>query len=204
MREDDELISVQKTTGENEIIIGATNGRMVRFNENEARIMGRTASGVRGIDLENAQVVGGEVINENEQVLIVTEKGYGKKTPIDEYRLTHRGSKGVKALNVTEKNGNLVTLRAVLGNEDLIMITDVGIIIRISLEQVSTLRRATQGVRLINLKDEHKVATVTVLEKSEETEEDENGENIVTNENTSDEITETKEVENQEKDTDEE
>ena len=167
LKEDDELISVQKTTGENEIIIGATNGRMVRFGENEVRIMGRTASGVRGIDLGDASVVGGEVITENEQVLIVTEKGYGKKTPIDEYRLTHRGSKGVKALNVTDKNGSLVTLKAVSGMEDLIMITDAGIIIRISLEQVSTLRRATQGVRLINLKDEHKVATVTVLEKEE-------------------------------------
>ncbi len=168
LREDDELISVQKTTGENEIIIGATNGRMVRFNESEVRIMGRTASGVRGIDLGEDKVVGGEVITSDKQVLIVTEKGYGKKTPIDEYRLTHRGSKGVKGLNVTEKNGNLVTLKAVDGNEDLVMITDAGIVIRISLEQVSTLRRATQGVRLINLKDEHHVATVTVLANSED------------------------------------
>ncbi len=168
LRDDDELISVQKTTGDNEIIIGATNGRMVRFTETEIRIMGRTASGVRGIDLGEDFVVGGEVITPDKQVLIVTEKGYGKKTPIDEYRLTHRGSKGVKALNVTEKNGNLVTLKAVQGDEDVIMITDAGIVIRISLEQVSTLRRATQGVRLINLKEEHKVATVAVLEKTEE------------------------------------
>ncbi len=168
LREDDELIAVQKTTGDNEIIIGATNGRMVRFLESEIRIMGRTASGVRGIDLGENQVVGGEVITPDHQVLIVTEKGYGKKTPVDEYRLTHRGSKGVKGLNVTDKNGSLVTLKAVRGDEDLIMITDSGIIIRISLEQVSTLRRATQGVRLINLKEEHKVATVTVLEKSED------------------------------------
>ena len=90
LKDDDELIAVRKTTGENEIIIGASNGRMVRFVENEVRIMGRTASGVRGIDLGDAKVVGGEVIVDNEQVLIVTEKGYGKKTPIDEYRLTHR------------------------------------------------------------------------------------------------------------------
>ncbi len=184
LKEDDELISVQKTTGENEIIIGSSNGRMVRFIENEVRIMGRTASGVRGIDLGDSIVVGGEVINSNQEVLIVTENGYGKKTPIEEYRLTHRGSKGVKALNVTDKNGSLVTLNAVLGNEDLIMITDAGIIIRISLEQVSTLRRATQGVRLINLKDNHKVATVVVLDKEEE---EENSENITSEANQSEE-----------------
>lgn len=192
LREDDELIAVQKTTGENEIIIGATNGRMVRFIENEVRIMGRTASGVRGIDLGDSKVVGGEVITPDHQVLIVTEKGYGKKTPIDEYRLTHRGSKGVKALNVTEKNGNLVTLKSVIGDEDLIMITDAGIIIRISLEQVSTLRRATQGVRLINLKEEHHVATVTVLEKSEE----ENPDNEVVE---TDNVSEEPAIENEEK-----
>ncbi len=192
LREDDELIAVQKTTGENEIIIGATNGRMVRFIENEVRIMGRTASGVRGIDLGDSKVVGGEVITPDHQVLIVTEKGYGKKTPIDEYRLTHRGSKGVKALNVTEKNGNLVTLKSVVGDEDLIMITDAGIIIRISLEQVSTLRRATQGVRLINLKEEHHVATVTVLEKSEE----ENPDNEVVE---TDNVSEEPAIENEEK-----
>ena len=168
LREDDELISVKKTSGENEIIIGASNGRMVRFVENEVRVMGRTASGVRGIDLDNAIVVGGDVICEGQKVLVVTEKGYGKMTPIEEYRLTRRGSKGVKALNVTDKNGNLVTLCAVNGQEDVIMITNHGMIIRISLDQVSTLKRATQGVRLINLKDNHSLATVVVLEPEED------------------------------------
>ena len=168
LREDDELISVKKTTGENEIIIGASNGRMVRFVENEVRVMGRTASGVRGIDLDNAIVVGGDVICEGQKVLVVTEKGYGKMTPIEEYRLTRRGSKGVKALNVTDKNGNLVTLCAVNGQEDVIMITNHGMIIRISLDQVSILKRATQGVRLINLKDNHSLATVVVLEPEED------------------------------------
>lgn len=171
LKEDDELISVRKTTGENEIIIGASNGRMVRFVEKEVRIMGRTAAGVRGIDLNGAKVVGGEVITNNEQVLIVTEKGYGKKTPIDEYRLTHRGSKGVKALNVTEKNGMLVSLKAVTGEEDLVIITDSGIIMRMSMEQISTLGRATQGVRLIKLKDDQKVATVSTIIKGEDEEE---------------------------------
>jgi len=167
LKEEDELIAVRKTTGENEIIIGATNGRMVRFKESDVRIMGRTATGVRGIDLDGAIVVGGEVIESDKLVFIVTEKGYGKKTPIDEYRLTRRGSKGVKALNVTERNGSLVSVSAVNGDEDAMMITDAGIIIRISLEQVSTLRRATQGVRVINLKDNHTVATVAIIEKDE-------------------------------------
>ena len=167
LKDDDELISVRKTTGKNEIIIGASNGRMVRFIEDEIRVMGRTASGVKGIELSGAKVVGGEVINNDEQVLIVTEKGYGKKTPIQDYRLTHRGSKGVKALNVTEKNGMLVSLKAVTGNEDLVIITDSGIIMRMSMNQISTLGRATQGVRLIKLKDDQKVATVATLIKED-------------------------------------
>ena len=173
LKEDDELIYVRKTTGENEIIIGATNGRMVRFKETDVRIMGRTASGVRGIELDGAKVIGSEVIDSDKLVFIVTEKGYGKKTPIDEYRLTRRGSKGVKALNITERNGNLVSVSSVVGDEDAMMITDAGIIIRISLNQVSTLRRATQGVRVINLKDNQTVATVAIIEK-DEIEEDEN------------------------------
>ena len=168
LKEDDELISVRKTTGENEVIIGASNGRMVRFVENEIRVMGRTASGVKGIELGNSKVVGGEIITSDEQVLIVTEKGYGKKTPIDEYRLTHRGSKGVKALNVTEKNGMLVSLKAVTGEEDLVIITDSGIVMRMAMDQISTLGRATQGVRLIKLKDDQKVATVSTIIKEDE------------------------------------
>jgi len=171
LKDGDELISVRKTTGENEIIIGASNGRMVRFMEDEIRVMGRTAAGVKGIELSGAKVVGGEVINDDEQVLIVTEKGYGKKTPIQDYRLTHRGSKGVKALNVTEKNGMLVSLKAVSGDEDLVIITDSGIIMRMSMNQISTLGRATQGVRLIKLKDDQKVATVATLIKEDEEEE---------------------------------
>ena len=170
LKENDELIAVRKTTGDNEIIIGASNGRMVRFVENEIRVMGRSASGVRGIDLDGAKVVGSEIITSDEQVLVVTENGYGKKTPIDEYRLTHRGSKGVKALNVTDKNGMMVTLKAVTGNEDLVIITDNGIIMRMSMDQISTLSRATQGVRLIKLKDEQKVATVSTIIKEEDDE----------------------------------
>ena len=165
LKDNDELISVRKTTGENEILIGASNGRMVRFNENEIRVMGRSSSGVKGISFENSYVVGAEVVNKDEDVLIVTEKGYGKKTNVDQYRLTHRGSKGVKALNVTEKNGNLVSLKTVKGDEDLLIITNSGIIIRIDTQQISTLNRNTQGIRLINLKDNQKVSTVALVEK---------------------------------------
>lgn len=168
LKEDDELISVRKTTGMNEIVIGGSNGRMVRFDENEIRSMGRTTSGVRGIDLDGACVVGAEVVDKNTQVLIVTVNGYGKKTPIDEYRLTHRGSKGVKALNITEKNGNMVALKSVTGEEDLMIITDTGIVMRMPMSQISTLKRATQGVRLINLKDNQRVATVAIIQHEDE------------------------------------
>lgn len=176
LHDDDELVAVRKTKGNNEIVIGASNGRMVRFNENEVRSMGRGTSGVKGIDLDGAYVVGAEIIYDNAEILIVTEKGYGKRTNIDEYRLTHRGSKGVKALNVTEKNGAMIALKTVSGDEDLIIITDSGVLMRMSLEQVSTLKRATQGVRLINLKDNQKVATVALVEKAEKTTEEEQNE----------------------------
>ena len=169
LKEDDELIYVGVTTGNNEIAIGANNGRMVRFNEDEVRVMGRSASGVKGIELEDSKVIGAEVIKPNQLILIVTENGYGKKSEIEEYRLTHRGSKGVKALNITDKNGMMVALKCVNPDDDydLMIMTDSGIIIKLPLEQVSTLKRATQGVRLINLKDDQKVSTVAVVEKEE-------------------------------------
>ena len=173
LKEDDELISVRSTCGKNEIVIGASNGRLVRFKEDEVRSMGRSSSGVKGIELDGAHVVGAEVVDPGHMVLIVTENGYGKQTVIDEYRLTHRGSKGVKALNVTEKNGQMASLKCLNPEveQDLMIITDSGIIIKLPLDQVSTLKRATQGVRLINLKDEQKVATVALVVKEEESEE---------------------------------
>lgn len=169
LRENDELISVKKTCGKNEIVIGANNGRMVRFDENELRSMGRSSSGVKGIDLDGSFVVGAEVIEEGHLVLIVTENGYGKQTVIDEYRKTHRGSKGVKALNVTDKNGTMVSLKCLSPESklDLMIMTNSGILIKLPLEQVSTLKRATQGVRLINLKGDQKVATVALVEKEQ-------------------------------------
>lgn len=176
LKENDELISVKKTCGKNEIVIGASNGRMVRFDENEVRSMGRSSSGVKGIDLDGAIVVGAEVVEPGHMVLIVTENGYGKQTLIDEYRLTHRGSKGVKALNITEKNGTMVSLKTLMPNAplDLMIMTDNGIIIKLPLEQVSTLKRATQGVRLMNLKEGQKVTTVALVEKDVEGENFEN------------------------------
>ena len=168
LKENDELISVKKTTGENEIVIASSNGRMIRFNENEIRIMGRTATGVKGIELEDNNIcVGCEIANPGQEILVVTSNGYGKRTNIDEYRMTHRGSKGVRALNLTEKNGNIVSFKLVNGDEDLMIITDSGIIIRLAVDQVSTTGRVAQGVRLINLKDNQKVSTVTLLEKEE-------------------------------------
>jgi DNA gyrase subunit A len=176
LKEDDELIYVGVTTGNDEIAIGANNGRMVRFNEDEVRVMGRSASGVKGIELEDSKVIGAEVIKPNQLILIVTENGYGKKSEIEEYRLTHRGSKGVKALNITDKNGMMVALKCVNPDDDydLMIMTDSGIIIKLPLEQVSTLKRATQGVRLINLKEDQKVSTVAVVEKEETEESTEN------------------------------
>ena len=172
LKEDDELIAVRKTDGTKEVIIGASNGKLVRFNETEVRVMGRGSSGVKGIEISNDEtVIGAEVVEPNAEVLIVTEKGYGKKTPIEEYRLTHRGSKGVKTLNITDKNGRLVSLRTVYEDEDLIIITDSGMTIRISISQISTLSRNTQGVRLISLKDEQKVSTTAIIAKEEMDEE---------------------------------
>ena len=169
LKDDDALISAKKTNGSNQIIIAGSNGRMIRFDENEIRVMGRTASGVRGIDLGDGKAVDCEIANTDDQVLVVTENGYGKKTSINEYRMTHRGSKGVKGLNVTEKNGNIVACKTLNDeNKDLMVITDNGIIIRLPLDQVSSTGRVAQGVRLINLKDNQKVSTVAIVDKVEE------------------------------------
>ncbi len=171
LKEDDELINVNLTDGTNEIIIAANNGRMVRFNEKEVRLMGRTASGVKGIELDNSYVIGAEVADSSKLILVITEKGYGKKTETDEYRLTHRGGKGVKALNITDKNGLIVAFKSVIGDEDIIITTNSGIVIRLDVNKISTLKRNTQGVRLISLKDNQIVTNVTVTEKEEPEEE---------------------------------
>jgi DNA gyrase subunit A len=176
LREDDELISVKKTNGKNEILIASSNGRMIRFDENEIRIMGRTASGVKGIELDDGICVGCEIAEENQKILVVTEKGYGKQTGLEEYRMTHRGSKGVKALNITEKNGNIVAFKTTFGEDDLMIITNSGIIIRLPMEQISTTGRVAQGVRLINLKDDQLVSAVALINKEEINEEEQTDE----------------------------
>ncbi len=168
LKDNDELIVVKKTSGKDEVIIASNAGRMVRFNETDVRVMGRGASGVKGIDLIETKVIGAEIVNNSELILVVTEKGYGKKTDVNEYRLTHRGSKGVKALNITDKNGLIVAFKSVVGDEDIIITTDEGTVIRLDVNNVSTLRRNTQGVRLMHLKDKQIVTSVTVLAKQDD------------------------------------
>lgn len=168
LKEDDELIAVKKTTGKDEILIASSIGRLVRFEENEIRVMGRTASGVKGIEMDSGKVIGCEIALDNQEILVLTENGYGKKTSKEEYRITKRGSKGVKALNITEKNGNIVAIKTVLGDEDLILITNSGMIIRLSVDQISTTGRVAQGVRLINLKEEQKVSSAAIVMKEQE------------------------------------
>lgn len=174
LKENDELLTVKQTDGNNEVLIAASNGRMIRFDEKEIRIMGRTASGVRGIELGNGECVGLEVANPEEEVLIITEKGYGKRTVLEEYRMTHRGGKGVKALNITEKNGNIVSFKLIKGTEDIIIITNCGTIIRLKTNQISSIGRVSQGVRLINLKDNQHVSSATVIEEDSEAETENN------------------------------
>ena len=174
LKEDDELISAKITEGNSEILIASSIGRLIRFNEDEIRIMGRTASGVKGINLCGGKAVGMELSTGEGEVLVVTEKGYGKKTDKEQYRMTHRGSKGVKALNVTEKNGNIVSFKFVHKDDDmdLMIVTDSGIIIRLPLSQISSTGRVAQGVRLINLKDNQKVSTIAIVEKTPENQEE--------------------------------
>ena len=168
LRDDDELIDVKVSNGTNLILLASTSGRMVKFNEENLRTMGRTASGVRGINLDGASCVGMEVVTNKDKLLIVTENGYGKQTLVEEFRETSRGSKGVKALNITEKNGKIVSFKLVYENSDVIIITVTGMIIRLPISQVSTLGRVTQGVRLINLKQGQSVSSISIVDHLDE------------------------------------
>ena len=170
LKDNDELISVRKTTGQDQIFMCSSNGRMARFDEEEIRIMGRTASGVRGINLIDDICVGTEVSETGKMLLVVTENGYGKKTTMDEYRETKRGSKGVKTLNITEKNGRIVGFKSTDNEKDLMIITENGIIIRMSVDAISQMGRVTKGVRLINLKENNRVASISILDKEEKEE----------------------------------
>ena len=168
LRENDKLIDVKKTTGNDLVLLGSDSGRMVKFNEDEIRVMGRTASGVRGISLDGSKCICSEIVKEDDTILLVTEKGYGKQTKVSEYRQTRRGSKGVKAMNITEKNGNLVSVKIVYEGKELVIMTNSGMTMRMPLEQISLLGRVTQGLRLINLKDNQKVSTISLVGKEEE------------------------------------
>jgi len=175
LKEDDELLSVRLTDGTREIILGATNGKAIRFIETDVRPMGRTATGVIGMHLDDPEdeVVGVAVIEHpDQQILVITEKGFGKRTIVDEYRRQIRGGKGVKTVNITDKNGKLSTLRAATDEDDLIVVTDKGIVIRTHVAQISETKRATQGVRIIRLRADQKVSTIALVphQEDEETE----------------------------------
>lgn len=175
LRDEDELMAVRLTNGEKQIIIGTKKGMLIRFDETDVREMGRTAAGVKGITLsEDDIVVGMEILEPDANVLIVTEKGYGKLTPEKEYRVQSRGGKGLKTCKITDNNGPLVAVKATNAEaeEDLMIITGSGVIIRMAVSDISTTGRVTQGVRLIRLGDDEHVATVALVEQSQEDDEE--------------------------------
>lgn len=168
INEGDRLLNAALTNGQNDIIIAKSEGKAVRFNESDVRPMGRTASGVRGVTLESAEdrVIGMVCLSrENANLLVVSEKGYGKRSLIEDYRVTKRGGKGVKTINVTEKTGKLVAIKSVIDNDDLMIINKSGISIRISVAELRVMGRATQGVRLIKLNEEDEISSVEKIQK---------------------------------------
>ncbi|WP_210137627.1 DNA gyrase subunit A [Staphylococcus sp. GDH8C109P] len=169
-KEDDELIAVRLTDGEDDVLIGTAHGSLIRFNETALRPLGRTAAGVKGITLrEGDSVVGLDVTKAetDDEILVVTENGYGKRTPVSEYRLSNRGGKGIKTATITERNGQVVCITSVEGKEDLMIVTNAGVIIRIGVEDISQNGRAAQGVRLIKLNDDQFVSTVAKVDEEE-------------------------------------
>jgi len=192
INEGDQLLEACLTDGSSEIVMALKSGRAIRFNESTVRPMGRTATGVRGISLAgpNDEVVGMISVNNYETtVLVVSEKGYGKRTDIEDYRVTNRGGKGVKTINVTDKTGKLVAIKDVTDNDDLMIINKSGIVIRIAASELRVMGRATQGVRLISLKGDDEIASITKVEHEEdefieEGENQENSENTVENDHT--------------------
>lgn len=174
LKDEDELINVFLTDGQTDIIIGTKMGYAVRFNENQVRNMGRAATGVRGVNLRpDDHVVGSSVISDNQEVLVITEKGYGKRTLASEYATKGRGGKGMKTANITEKNGSLAGLMAVNGDEDLMIITNTGVIIRTNVANISQTGRATLGVKVMRLDKGAQIVTFTSVEAENEKEVDE-------------------------------
>ena len=172
LRDEDELINVFLTDGNTDVIIGTKYGYSVRFNESVVRNMGRSATGVRGVNLrEGDKVVGASVVTDQDEVLIITEKGYGKRTIASEYPTKGRGGKGIKTANITEKNGALAGLLTVKGDEDLMIITDTGVMIRTGVANISQTGRSTQGVKVMRLDQDAKIVTFTTVQPDEKDEE---------------------------------
>jgi DNA gyrase subunit A len=170
IKEGDELLEAKLTNGESQIILAVKSGKLVRFEETKTRPMGRTASGVRGITLKDDtdEVIGMVTVNDMEsEILVVAENGYGKRSSLDEYRITNRGGKGVKTLNITEKTGKLISINAVTDADDLMIINKSGLTIRMAVEDLRVMGRATQGVKLINIKGNDSIAAVTKVMKDE-------------------------------------
>ena len=175
LREGDELVGVRLTDGEQEIMLGTRRGMSIRFPEQDVRQMGRTATGVKGIALgKDDEVVGMEVVDPEREVVVVTSKGYGKRTALSEYRTQSRGGKGIKAQNVTKTKGQVVGLKVVSPEEDLMIVTDSGVVIRMNVEGISRMGRYAQGVKLISVKPDEEVATLARVPTEEEEEEEEN------------------------------
>lgn len=172
MREGDELIDVKLTSGNSIICMSCDNGKMVKFNEDDVRSMGRVASGVKGMNVDGGKVVGLSINDEGDLIFVISEHGYGKLSKLEDYRLTQRGSKGVTTLNMTEKTGKIITTKSVKGDEDIMVITVDGILIRTSLKEVSVVGRNTQGVKIIRIKDNEKVSSITVVKALDEENED--------------------------------
>lgn len=175
IREDDELLEVKLTTGSSQIMMALRSGKTIRFEESKTRDVGRNASGVRGVTLANEQdeVVGMIAVNDaNTDVLVVSEKGYGKRSKLEDYRITNRGGKGVKTLNISDKTGDLVAIKNVTDEDDLMIINKSGIIIRIEVSAMRVMGRATQGVRLININEEDAIASVAKIVKHQKTQEE--------------------------------
>lgn len=206
LKEDDELVNVVVTDGNQSIVMGTHDGYAVHFAETDVRSMGRTATGVRGVRLEEGDyVIGMEILNSDQDVFVVSENGYGKRTVAAEYAIRNRGGKGVITLNITDKNGPLVALKTVDGTEDIMMVTDQGIMIRFDAQDISQTSRSTQGVRLMRLEDESRVATVAKIDFDDTDDESENNrDNHATSnlsndvKNSSENLTENRQVNNNE------
>jgi DNA gyrase subunit A len=176
IREGDELLEAKLTTGESQVMLALKSGKAIRFEEAKTRPMGRGASGVRGITLahEEDAVIGMISVNDMESnILVVSENGYGKRSSLEDYRITNRGGKGVKTISITDKTGHLVSIKNVTDEDDLMIINKSGIAIRMAVEDLRVMGRATQGVKLINLKGSDSIAAVAKVMKEEEEESDE-------------------------------